>query len=278
MKASLALLALTLAGLASVPPRTALAQAPFSVNQVTVVGRGCPRGSFAVLALNDPDTQALSVLFSALAVEGKAPVVMGNGRDRVAPVATGCQILADITPRPGAQIALVNVRTSGFVDVFGPRDTDIGLNNIVRIERRYFFNTLAGDSRPREFLERATRIVESSGPYTIGDDAMPILSFAGCNARVRARIALRLAVHGELNYGDIGAIDQNSTVQFAFRARRCTGNEPSREPTVGPVRLAPPSNLRNVCVLEGDEPTGQRMKVCYDSLGNVSSREIDPDV
>jgi hypothetical protein len=280
-------------GLAPLPVQ---AQAPFTVNSVRVVGTGCPKGTFSTVTLNDPAVQALSVLFSAFTATGEPPKVMPNGRDRVDAVVKRCNIIADITPRPGVQVALINVQASGNAVVFGGRDTDMGENNVVRIERRYFFATQANDkdeANPRgEFLGTkdlppTTRIVDSSSSYSIGEETSAVVGFAGCNAPVRARIQLTLAVTGDGNYGDIGALDQDSTIQFAFRAKPCTGSEPKREPVLRAPAATRRSRVLNACVLEGGDTgrllaarqaPGPRFKVCYDSTGKELSREADPNL
>lgn len=285
---SRAALVLMAAGIAGALPSEASAQARFKVDGgakgVKIVGAGCPTGTVAVASLNEPDSQALTVLFSALSVTGEAPKVTGNGRTEAVPVAKACRISVDLIPNPGFQIALFNVDVRGSVDVFGSRDTDVGLNNVVGIDRRYAFTTVDTDNkgRAREFLTLLTRVVDSSSAYTIGEETASLVGFAGCNARVRARIAVRVSATGELNYGDISAIDQNSSIQFGLRSRPCTGNEPTRDPAIQPIPAARRTLNRNLCVLEdgiaGPRLRGPRSKVCYNDAGRELSREPDPDL
>jgi len=280
--------ALVLMALGIALPTAASAQGRFKIDGgakgVKIVGPGCPTGTVSVASLNEPDSQALTVLFSALSVTGEAPKVTGNGRSEAIPVAKSCRISVDLIPNAGFQIALFNVDVRGSVDVFGPRDTDLGLNNVVGIDRRYAFTTVDTDNkgRAKEFLTLLTRIVDSSSAYAIGEETASLVSYAGCNARVRARIAVRVSATGELNYGDISAVDENSSVQFGLRTRPCTGNEPTKDPVIQPIQASRRTLNRNMCVLEDDVAgpriRGARSKVCYNEVGREISRGPDPDL
>jgi hypothetical protein len=242
---------------------TAVAQAPFKINSLAIGGTGCPDGSFSTRSSAQGGEQQLTIRFRDFDVQGGSPVLVDGKRRADTNFAT-CNVAANITPAPGFQIALVDVDIRGNVDVQGRRDTELGLNNVARIEREYFFNE-PGALGDADTL-RATRIVNSDGNYSISDN-FAFLTYARCNQSVLARTRLTLSVAGRNNFASIRVLDEEAdSIRLGFRVRRCDSG-----PTVIPIGSS--ETVTNACVLEGDGAA--RRKVCYDRSGKQISNTND---
>jgi len=244
------------------------ASAPFAVTSVVAAGSGCPAGSVDAIAHAPGGAQRLTLLFESFNANGSARVgtrAVGESR--------ACQFTVELTPQPGYQIALDRVQMRGSVDVFGPRDTRRGINNVAKISRELFFNDATNSGFTFPFLDRY--LVNSSSTYTIEEDTRGQISYAQCNARVSVRARLGLAVTGANNYADIGGIDQNGALDFNLLTRACTGNQP---PGTGIIPISgDQATVKNACVLRG-VGTSSRTEVCYGPNGEILSTRPDPDV
>jgi len=248
----------------------AAAQAPFTIENVAVAGTGCDDSTTSIRTSEQGRSQQLSVRFRDFNAQGRPAVVLDDGQRRAVPGVAGCQIAALLTPAPGFQVALVDIELRGQANVSGPRDTDLGLNNVARVSREYFFNAPGGNVLPI----LTTRIANTRGPFSITDD-FRLLTFAGCNASVIARASLNLVVTGEGNSASIRRLNESSTVRFGFAARPCDGNAPDQGPVLLPGDRASVPTYRSVCILEGDDP---RLQVCYGRSGRAYSADFDPDL
>jgi len=233
-------------------------------------GTGCPSGSFsAVISQQQNGAHALTVLFRSFDAQGQAPV-SGRARGEL----KSCQFAVNLTPQAGYQIALANIQTRGAVDVFGPRDTRIGLNNAVKTSREYFFNTAENTGFRFPILD--TYLVNSSSAYTIEEGTNGVVNYGRCNTAAIARGRVNLNVTGANNYGGLGTIDQNGGSTFNLLTRACTGAEP-----VGDLIDIPAGDQRamvkNACALRG-VGTSSRTEVCYGPNGEVLSSRPDPNL
>ena len=233
-------------------------------------GTGCPSGSFsAVISQQQNGAHAVTILFRNFTAFGQAPV-SGRARGEL----KSCQFAVNLTPQAGYQIALANIQTRGAVDVFGPRDTRVGLNNAVRTSREYFFNTAENTGFRFPILD--TYLVNSSSIYTIEESTNGVVNYGRCNAATIARGRVNLNVTGANNYGDVGSIDQNGSITFNLLTRACTGAEP-----VGGLIDIPAGDQRakvkNACALRG-VGTSSRTEVCYGANGEVLSSRPDPNL
>jgi len=230
--------------------------APFVVEGLAVAGSGCPAGSVDALASTGNGTQALTILFDSFNAEGSAP-----SRGRAVGEMKSCNIAITLRPNQGFQVALVNIETRGFVDVFGRQDTVRGVNNSVRITREYFFNGSRNNGYRFPILD--TYVVNTSAADTIQEDTVGLLTYADCNDRVIARARMGINTTGEFNYGSIDSVDQNSRLTFNLRTRRCTGNEPKGPATIVDVTGGDDrATVKNACILRGSR------EVCYDENGD----------
>jgi hypothetical protein len=182
-----------------------------------------------------------------------------------------CQIALNLVPQQGFQIALLNIETRGSVDVFGRQDTTRGINNSVRVTREYFFNDANSGYR---FPLLDTYLVNSSSNYTIREDTIGLVTYAACNATVITRARVGLMTTGANNYGDISSIDQNSSVKFNLRTRRCSPNDPRGEAQIVDITGGDDrAEVRNACALRGvgvnGTITSRTREVCYDELGQA---------
>ena len=250
---------------------TAEAAAPvIRVTGVTAAGTGCPSGSFsAVISQQQNGAYALTILFDRFTAEGLAPA-SGRARGET----KTCQFALSLTPQAGYQIALANIQTRGAVDVFGPRNTRIGINNAVKTSREYFFNT--ADNTGFRFPILDTYLVNSASAYTIEEGTNGVVNYGRCNAVTIARGRASLNVTGADNYGDIGSIDQNGSITFNLLTRACTGAEPVGgmiDVGAGDQR----AKVKNACALRG-VGTPSRTEVCYGANGEVLSSRPDPNL
>jgi len=248
---------------------TAAAQAPFEIQEIRLKGSGCETGTYSMRSRVDDDAQELVIRFREFDSQGEATVYT-DGRSRAKANFANCEIGAILKPASGFQVSLIDINLRGQVNVSGPRNTSIGENNVVRIDRSYFFNAPGFPGLPA----RTTRIVNSKGNFSIDDD-FKVLSYAACGQTVLARASLLLNVTGKGNSASIRTLDESSEVRFAFGSRRCTGDESGKGPVILPGASLSSPLYSNICVLEGDGP---RREICYDRNGRAYSNDPDPDL
>jgi hypothetical protein len=253
-------------GAGELPSRAAAASPLLAVRGFTAAGTGCPAGTTSAVAQEQNGVQALAVLFNAFAAEGASPV-SGRARGEL----KTCNLAVTIEPLQGYQLALANIETRGSVDVFGRRDTTRGVNNAVAVSREFFFNS-ADNLYGFRFPILDTYLVNSSSNYTIQENTTGTVTYGPCNARFIARGRLSLNVTGASNYGDISAIDQNSSLRFNILARACTGTTPP--PGIQDITGENRATIKNACALRG-VGTGSRTEVCYGANGEVLSTRPD---
>jgi len=255
MKLQTSLITFAAVVLSSVVASSASAQAPFKINDVTINGDGCKKGTFTTRARGGGD-QEVTIRFRDFEVTGGAPITTGGQRRANATIDT-CEIRAAVTIPAGFQLVFVDSTVSGRVDVQGRRDTDLGLNNVARVTRRY--QVVGGDSAIKE-----TNLVNSDGNYSISDDFAFLTSACrGGDNTVLAGVTLNLAVTGRNNYANVRLFEEEGdAIRFGFRTRRC--DDP---PTIIPIGDS--ETVSNACVLKGTR------RICYDRSGNQISNVAD---
>lgn len=254
MKLQTSLISFAAVLLSTVVASSASAQAPFKVNDVTVNGDGCKKGTFTTRVRNGGD-QEVTIRFRDFEVTGSPAIVMPNGQRRADTNFDTCEIRAAVTIPAGFQLVFVDSTVSGRVDVQGRRDTDLGQNNVARVTRRY--QIVGGDSAIKE-----TTLVNSDGNYSISDDFAFLTSACRGGTTVLAGVTLNLAVAGRNNYANVRLFEEEGdAIRFGFRLRSCD------DPTIIPIGNS--ETVSNACVLKGTR------RICYDRNGDQISNVPD---
>ncbi|MET0594578.1 MAG: DUF4360 domain-containing protein [Polyangiaceae bacterium] len=240
---------------------------PFALTDFAASGSGCPALSAVRVVEARPGASTVAFLFSSFATEGRR----ADG-DRALFDDSRCNISFELTPKEGYQVGLVNIRARGFADVLSPRDTRLGLNNVGRFERSYFWSSTTGTTG-FTFPTRSTALVETLSPFLLEDD-VPEIRYADCGAQVVGRADLRVAVSGAYNVISLNNADRSSGLTFNLTTRACSANTPRADPAV--VAVNGPGTLRNACALAGIG-TNARTKVCYGENGEIVSTTPDPN-
>lgn len=240
---------------------------PFTLTDFAASGSGCPTLTAVRVVEARPGASSVAFLFSSFATEGRP----AQG-ERALFDDNRCSISFELAPKDGYQVGLVGIRTRGFADVLSPRDTRLGLNNVGRLERTYFWSSTSGTTG-FTFPTRSTALVETLSPFLLEDD-VPEIRYADCGAPVAGRADLRIAVSGAYNFISLNNADRSSGLTFNLTTRACSANTPKADPAV--VAVNGPGTLRNACALAGIG-TNARTKVCYGTNGEVTSITPDPD-
>lgn len=262
---SLSVQAILLVGICAARSAGAEDAATIAVRNLLAAGEGCPTGSLSPVVKADGGASSVELRFASFASEGRAP----RG-DQASTEGRLCSVTLELEPRSGYQIGLVGIRTRVFADVLGPRNTRLGLNNVGKLDRSYFFGA-ANTSSGYSFPIRTTYLTETLSTFLIEDEAPLPIRFADCNAPVVARSYLRLSVSGEYNVISLKSTDRNAGLTFDLMTRACSGEE-RVDPTI--VKVASAGMPKNVCLLDG-VGSNARTKVCYGANGEIVSRELD---
>jgi hypothetical protein len=241
--------------------------APFTLEGSAFMGTGCNSRNTSAIGVGGDGVAAISVLFSDMISQATAA---GRGQPKT------CGVRLRLNPNPGIQLALVDIKLSGNVDVFGRWSTDGRNTNTVRISRSYGFNGA------RRNAERSggggydtdmftTYITNSSSSYEIQEGTFGVITYSPCGRSIIATADLTVQASGPNNYGDIGALDANVNLQYLVRTRRCNVNDPedTQVITIPPDERA---TVRNACILRGlqggSRITSNSREVCFDSFGD----------
>jgi hypothetical protein len=235
------------------------------VRNLLAAGEGCPAGSLAPMVKAEGGASSVELRFASFASEGRAP----RG-DQASAQGRMCSFTVELEPRKGYQIGLVGIRTRVFADVLGPRNTRVGLNNVAKLDRSYFFSA-ANATSGYSFPIRTTYLTETLNTFLIEDEAPGPVRFADCNTPVIARSYLRLSVSGEYNVISLKSADRDAGLTFDLMTRACAGHERIDTKIVNVASTGTP---KNVCLLDG-VGSNARTKVCYDANGEVVSRDAD---
>lgn len=239
--------------------------APFTLQQARFMGSGCTSRDSAAVGLQGDGVSAISVLFSNM-------ISQGTQANRGTPKT--CGVALTLLPNPGIQLALIDVKLSGSVDVFGSQGSgNSGLNNVVRVTRNYSFNGIRSgrtNGGGYDVGPLNTYMVNSSAFYEIQEDTVGVITYSPCGKPIIARADLVVQSNGVGTYGDISALDANVALKYLVRTRNCRDSDPedTQVITVPPDERA---TVRNVCVLRGivnGRVTSSTRQVCFDQDGN----------
>jgi len=241
--------------------------APFSLKAARFMGSGCTARDSAAVGLEGDGVAAISVLFSNMISQG---TVAGRGTPKT------CGVALTLEPNQGIQLALIDVKLSGSVDVFGSQNSSAGINNVVRVTRNYGFNGVRSNAGRSggggyDVGPLNTYMVNSSSFYEIQEDTVGVITYSPCGKPIIARADLVVQSNGVGTYGDISALDANVALKYLVRTRTCKNSDPedTQVITVPPDERA---TVRNVCILRGVQNgriTSSTRQVCFDQDGNA---------
>jgi hypothetical protein len=247
-------------------PAFAQDPAPFTLEGSAFMGTGCNNRNTSALGVGGDGVSAVSVLFSDMISQANSA---GRGLPKT------CGVRLKLNPNPGIQLALVDIKLSGNVDVFGRWSTDGRNTNTVRISRTYGFNGVRNNPTRSggggyDTAMFNTYITNSSSSYEIQEGTFGVLTYSPCGQPIIASADLTVQASGPNNYGDIGALDANVNLQYLVRFRNCRNSDPqdTQVITIPPDERA---TVRNACILRnlqgGSRITSSSREVCFDSFG-----------